>query len=663
MLLAKFRHLHALLERQRLILLGPSTCYIAFDAMAEPSPTNTELDPTAQLPQPTYPPVPLPPSASYSPARTICLGALPNDFERDGTPEGRNAARLAQARQDHPTTLDDFDEPRPQAPHRPEDLYTILPQPKRTLFGQDMYHLNMNSKAATSGTKRIATWVIVAQDAKTLSSTMAQTSRWVINRSRMIFRLPLQEDVTISRLMAHIITNICERLPFDFAALTAIDKSLTQFIVDTASIHAGIANHVLPPTHIIVPSALESANAQTVVRSTVPVVYKSSLTNPIATSFVHQKTIQIPLSWIPDRPAPKVPPMFSVPAMPALPRSGVSNSQRTTRRRAVDTLQWVQSHVATRVFEDDAACDEYIEFLVRLICLQPTEDHDEKKLFDLMHLPGQLYLIYPTTPADVGQVLTEIEVPDKFTRVLRTIMRLETVYLATGSFEQGWQAACKRADIELEMSPDDDDECYSCNCTLPERPNTVHRRDECGKQERAELKRQAEQEKTKSKQQIEQEKKESKQVTEQNRSKRATDRQRKRRAKLKQARQDAEARQEKPEPKQEAERQKKNKREAERRAEGQDTEVHPAGRFWSMILKDLHKRQRPVEPTEEYKSQFTITRETQFMAFQAKWASADGHFRDAYRGQEAPKFDKAGIELRVKNWPGTAERAASCARR
>lgn len=299
--------------------------------MAEPSPTNTELDPTAQLPQPTYPPAPLPPSASYSPARTICLGALPNDFERDGTPEGRNAARIAQARQDHPITLRNVDEPRPQAPHRPEDLYTVLPQPKRTLFGQDMYHLKLGSTSATSGTKRIATWVIVAQDAETLSSTMAQINRVNINRSRMIFKLPLQEDVTISRLMAHIITNICERLPFDFAALAAIDKSLIQFIVDTASIHAGIANRVLPPTHIIVPSAFESANAQTVVHSTVPVVYKSSLTNSVATSFVHQKTIQIPLSRIPDRPAPKVPPMFLVPAISALPQLGVSNSQKNNK--------------------------------------------------------------------------------------------------------------------------------------------------------------------------------------------------------------------------------------------------------------------------------------------------------------------------------------------
>ena len=56
------------------------------------------------------------------------------------------------------------------------------------------------------------------------------------------------------------------------------------------------------------------------------------------------------------------------------------------------------------------------------------------------------------------------------------------VYLATGSFAQGWKAVCKRADIELEMSPDDNDERYSCNCAFPERPNTVHRCDECGKQ-------------------------------------------------------------------------------------------------------------------------------------------------------------------------------------
>ena len=132
------------------------------------------------------------------------------------------------------------------------------------------------------------------------------------------------------RLVGHIITDICERLPFDFSALTAIDISLKKFIIDTALIHAGIANKVLPPIRIIEPSAPESANAQAVISSTVPVVYKSSLTNPDATSFVHQKPIQIALCRIPDRPAPKVPPMFLVPAVPGLEQKGVSGPPRTT---------------------------------------------------------------------------------------------------------------------------------------------------------------------------------------------------------------------------------------------------------------------------------------------------------------------------------------------
>jgi hypothetical protein len=43
-----------------------------------------------------------------------------------------------------------------------------------------------------------------------------------------------------------------------------------------------------------------------------------------------------------------------------------------------------------------------------------------------------------------------------------------SLHLAAGSFEQGWKAACKRCDIDLEMSPDDDDESYSIAFTRPE---------------------------------------------------------------------------------------------------------------------------------------------------------------------------------------------------
>lgn len=49
---------------------------------------------------------------------------------------------------------------------------------------------------------------------------------------------------------------------------------------------------------------------------------------------------------------------------------------------------------------------------------------------------------------------SEVLLLKKLTSVLRTISRLEAVYLATGSFEQGWKAACKRADVELDMFSD-----------------------------------------------------------------------------------------------------------------------------------------------------------------------------------------------------------------
>ena len=49
---------------------------------------------------------------------------------------------------------------------------------------------------------------------------------------------------------------------------------------------------------------------------------------------------------------------------------------------------------------------------------------------------------------------SEVLLLKKLTSVLRTTSRLEAVYLATGSFEQGWKAACKRADVELDMFSD-----------------------------------------------------------------------------------------------------------------------------------------------------------------------------------------------------------------
>ena len=49
---------------------------------------------------------------------------------------------------------------------------------------------------------------------------------------------------------------------------------------------------------------------------------------------------------------------------------------------------------------------------------------------------------------------SEVLLLKKLTSVLRTISRPEAVYLATSSFEQGWKAACKRADVELDMFSD-----------------------------------------------------------------------------------------------------------------------------------------------------------------------------------------------------------------
>jgi hypothetical protein len=72
---------------------------------------------------------------------------------------------------------------------------------------------------------------------------------------------------------------------------------------------------------------------------------------------------------------------------------------------------------------------------------------------------------------DVGHAIKAVELctQNKLKSVLRTISRLETVYLAIGSFEQGWKVACKRGHVGLEVSPDDDDGSYSIRRFVIER--------------------------------------------------------------------------------------------------------------------------------------------------------------------------------------------------
>lgn len=91
--------------------------------------------------------------------------------------------------------------------------------------------------------------------------------------------------------------------------------------------------------------------------------------------------------------------------------------------------------------------------------------------------------------ADFGDTLLKIRLPDSRKALLRVVERLDTVFLATGRLEDGWEAACHRADAELDFESEEAEGNYEssdypmCRCLEAERPNVVHRCDnkKCGK--------------------------------------------------------------------------------------------------------------------------------------------------------------------------------------
>lgn len=103
-------------------------------------------------------------------------------------------------------------------------------------------------------------------------------------------RFPFQEDGTIDRLMDHGILNVCARL---LAAKSCNRQSLIGFIIGTTSSHVGIiAIYRLPESRIMF------AIANVLAESTV-FCHLQDFLSPTHTQhpwFVHQKTIQIPLT-------------------------------------------------------------------------------------------------------------------------------------------------------------------------------------------------------------------------------------------------------------------------------------------------------------------------------------------------------------------------------
>jgi hypothetical protein len=294
-----------------------------------------------------------------------------------------------------------------------------------------------------------------------------------------VFIYPAQDDAVAARLMASVIINICERLPVQ---LSRIDDNLKEFITATASRHAGIATHRLAATEVCLPTGDLLARVQT----TASVIFRSSLSDDKID--VHTRTIIIPLAWIPDEEAAETPSIFLLPAKPTKYHlKGKQNIgfNRELIDKAVKTLQWVQSHVHTKVFATAESPDEYVSHLIRLSCLgtapgRSVAKHDGHELFTISHSIKSLgYHVSPspTVQAACGGSLPDITLPESRAAVLRVIERLETIFLATGDLQEAWDAACHRGDIEIDTGiREDDDDTFSvnCNCTFAQRPNTVH---------------------------------------------------------------------------------------------------------------------------------------------------------------------------------------------
>jgi hypothetical protein len=104
--------------------------------------------------------VPKPSTSTTSANMDLCYGQSLDELQTHGTHGGRNAMRLLQARDNHLITSRTAE---PEAPHRPEDLYTMLPEPLRSLHGMALYITdNQRSGTAKGVHRRLKSVVMVA---------------------------------------------------------------------------------------------------------------------------------------------------------------------------------------------------------------------------------------------------------------------------------------------------------------------------------------------------------------------------------------------------------------------------------------------------------------------------------------------------------------------
>jgi hypothetical protein len=183
-----------------------------------------------------------------------------------------------------------------------------------------------------------------------------------------------------------------------------------------------------------------------------------------------------------------------------LPSEADVGFSKDVMRRAVRIMHWMQSHVHRKVFAAEKEFNRFINHLILISCpatapRQRVSGEEEDDDFCIDEFPhgdelfairrptrSDRYRITPRAPVqeDLGGALSAIILPDCRGALLRVLERLDTVFLATGRLEDGWEAACYRADTELLCARlGEIHEDATCICMLEERSHTVHRCDEC----------------------------------------------------------------------------------------------------------------------------------------------------------------------------------------
>jgi hypothetical protein len=393
-----------------------------------------------------------------------------------------NASRLLQARQDLPIIHKDVPA-EAQARYLPEHLYKMLPTSLHAFCGRAMYEVtSLNTETQKTGNNRTASLVAVAIEPKHLPESSTQR---LANRSgRMIFSSPPQQDAITARFMASVITNICERIP---VALDEIDQTLMDFMEKIAARHAGITSHRLPTVQVCPPSESEPAR----VESTISVTYRHVPQATPSSLQIVSCSLSLSLFQVTNGPAPGTSSDFSLPFPPRLPSAASIGFSHDVMQRAIRTMHWMQSQVHGKVFATEKDFSRYVDHFIQISCpaapsRQEGDEHHDiprgDKFFTIQTSANKYrYRITPRAPVqeDFSGALSRIVLPESRECLLRVLERFDTIFLATGRLEAGWEAACHRADFELEMEEEEPIGERTCVCLFEDRPHTVHRCHEC----------------------------------------------------------------------------------------------------------------------------------------------------------------------------------------